>query len=98
MTIFDLERVLIQVIASLIGVIALFVYSNWNGIMKIKTSIDQLTPEQKKKIEEDPLYFVMEGGSDGTLGNCEFWDEYSDWMPGASNYAAKLCEERGIEW
>ncbi len=49
-----------------------------------------LTTEQKQEIEQNPLYFVMEGGSDGTFGNSEFHSLYGHWGHEAMDYAAKL--------
>lgn len=58
----------------------------------------ELPAELKAEIEADPLYFVMQGGSDGTLPHTQYWDSYGAWEPEASSYGGKLCRERNISW
>ena len=52
----------------------------------------------KREIEEDPYYFVYQGGSDGTFSHVGYRAKYGQWQPEASNYAAKLLTEQGREW
>jgi hypothetical protein len=58
----------------------------------------ELPEELRKTIREDPLFFVYEGGSDGTFGHAIFLEDYGEWLPGASEYAAEVCRQQGIDW
>ena len=59
----------------------------------------KVLPESlKKEIEEDPYYFVYEGGSDGTLAHAEYLSKYGEWEPDASDYAAELLTKKGLDW
>lgn len=64
----------------------------------MKTQVWELPEDLRKKIRDDPLYFVYQGGSDGTLGNVEFHEEYGVWLPGATDYAVEVCRFQGIDW
>lgn len=55
--------------------------------------IDELTDEQKKIIAEDPIYFIYEGGSDGTFAHVMFHEDYGSWLPGAIDYASSILNE-----
>ncbi len=41
------------------------------------------------EVMEDPHYFVMEGGSDGTFSHIRFHNEYGHLMPEISDFAVK---------
>lgn len=43
-------------------------------------------------------YFVYQGGADGTFAHSLYFDEYGEWEPEASAFAAKLLTERGETW
>jgi len=60
--------------------------------------VTNLPPDIKKEVEEDPLYFVMEGGSDGTFGNMEFYDTYGVHAKAAAKYGAEICLKLNIDW
>jgi hypothetical protein len=66
--------------------------------MSYKPSKRELPEALKKEIEEDPYYFVYQGGSDGTFGNNEYLGLYGEWQPEASAYAAELLIEQGLNW
>lgn len=58
----------------------------------------ELTEDERKEIRNDPLFFVYQGGSDGTFGHAQFIEDYGDWLPGASDYAAEVCRDQNIDW
>lgn len=58
----------------------------------------ELPDDLKKEIEEDPYYFVYQGGSDGTFAHVEYWADYGKWQPEASAYAAQLLTSKGLTW
>jgi hypothetical protein len=58
----------------------------------------ELPKELKDEIEADPYYFIYQGGSDGTYGNAIYWDDYGNFEPEISKYAAKILEEKGLTW
>jgi hypothetical protein len=43
------------------------------------------------KIQEDPSYFLNEGGADGTFGHVQYLDEFSE-LPSASKLGGMLDE------
>lgn len=44
-----------------------------------------------QEIKENPDYFVMEGGTDGSFGHAEFLDEFGDLMPEIIDFAVECC-------
>ncbi len=49
------------------------------------SKMKQLPLEIKQEVEDDPYYFVMQGGSDGTFAHHEFLLDYGQYMPEISN-------------
>lgn len=58
----------------------------------------RLPDDIKKQVNEDPYYFIMQGGSDGTFGHDNYLCEFKEWEPEISDYARLVCEREGIKW
>lgn len=54
----------------------------------------ELPDDLKQEIEDDPYYFIYQGGSDGTFAHAEYMGLYQKWEPEISKYAAKLITDR----
>lgn len=59
---------------------------------KFRAKAGPRAEELLEEIRKSPEFFVMEGGSDGTLSHSCFWDDFGRYMPEIAQLAAEMQE------